>query len=136
MATPPAPTSTPPALAPTASAVKAPAQVTIKLASEPRGADVYRMPQGVRIGTTPLTHSMDASEGEVVLIVKRHGYVDRQLAVPADRDTDQTVTLARVAAAKPREPEPPRPGAGSASPGGPQSGTLDPFDKLSKQRKP
>ena len=38
--------------------------MTIKLASEPRGADVYRMPQGVRIGTTPLTYSMDAIEGE------------------------------------------------------------------------
>jgi serine/threonine-protein kinase len=140
--TPAAPTATPPAPAtpaapvPTASATKAPAQVTIKLASEPRSADVYRMPQGVRIGTTPLTYAIDAMEGEVVLIVKRHGYVDLQLAVAADRDTDRTVMLARVATVKPREPEPPGPGAGSASPGGPHSGTLDPFDKLSKQRKP
>jgi hypothetical protein len=110
--------------------------VTIKLASEPRGADVYRMPQGVRIGTTPLTYSMDAIGGEIVLIVKRRGYVDQQLAVPADRDTDQTVTLARVATVKPREPEPPGPGSGSASPSGPHRGTLDPFDKLSNQRKP
>jgi serine/threonine protein kinase len=134
--TPPAPTPTPPTSTPTASAAKVPAQVTIKLASEPRGADVYRMPQGVRIGTTPLTYAMDAIEGEIVLIVKRHGYADRQLAVPANRDTDQTVTLARVAAAKPHEPESPGPGSGSASPGEPHGRTLDPFDKLSKQRKP
>ena len=131
---PSAPTPTPPTSAPTAAAAKAPAQVTIKLASEPRGADVYRMPQGVRIGTTPMTYSMEAVDGEIVLIVKRHGYVDRQLAVPADRDTDQTVALTRVAAAKPHEPE--SRGSGSASPSGPQGGTLDPFDKLSKQRKP
>jgi serine/threonine-protein kinase len=131
IATPPAPAAAPltPALVPPVAA-KSPAHVTIKLASEPRGADVYRMPQGVRIGTTPLTYSMDAIEGEIVLIVKRRGYVDRQLAVPADRDTDQTVTLARVAAARPHEAEPPGPGSGSASPGKPQSGTLDPFDKL------
>ena len=143
--TPPTPVATPPvpasallAPAPTPrAAARSPAHVTIKLASEPRGAEVYRMPQGVRIGTTPLTYSMDAIEGEIVLIVKRHGYVDRQLAVPADRDTDQTVTLARVATARPHEPEPPGPGPGSASPGGPQSGTLDPFDKLaSRPRKP
>jgi hypothetical protein len=116
--------------APTPAAAKAPAQVTIKLASEPPRADVYRMPQSVRIGTTPLTYSMDAIEGEIVLIVKRRGYVDRQLAVPANRDTDQLVTLARVATAKPHEPEPPGSGSGSASPGKPQRGTLDPFDKL------
>jgi serine/threonine protein kinase len=136
MATPSAPTPTPPAPTPVPATAKAPAQVTVKLASEPRGADVYRMPQGVRIGTTPLTYAMDAIEGEIVLIVKRRGYVDQQLAVPAGRDTDQTVTLARVATARPHEPEPPGPGAGSASPGGPQSGTLDPFDRLSRQRKP
>jgi hypothetical protein len=111
--------------------------VRIKLASEPPGADVYRMPQGVRIGTTPLTYSMDAIEGEVVLIVKRRGYVDRQIAVPADRDTDQMVTLARIATAKPREVEPPGPGSGSAVTSGPHRGTLDPFDKLtSKPGKP
>ena len=108
--------------------------MTIKLASDPLGADVYRMPQGVRIGVTPLTYSMDAIEGEVVLIVKKRGYVDQQLAVPADRDTDQTVTLTRVAATRPHEPKPPPgPGSGSASSGEPQSGTLDPFDKLSSK---
>jgi serine/threonine-protein kinase len=128
-ATPPTPTPLTPA--PT----KAPAQVTIKLASEPRGADVYRMPQRVPIGTTPLTYSMDAIDGKkIVLVVKRLGYVDQQLAVPADRDTDQTVTLALVAAAKPHEPPPPGPGAGSASPGKPQSGTLDPFEKLTSNQ--
>jgi hypothetical protein len=107
--------------------------VSIKVASEPRGADIYRMPQGVRIGTTPLTYSMDAIEGEIVLIVKRRSYVDRELAVPADRDTDQMVTLARVATARPHEPEPTGPRAGSASSGKPHGGTLDPFDKLTSR---
>jgi hypothetical protein len=104
--------------------------VTIKLVSEPRGADVYRLPQAVRIGTTPLAYPIDASDGEVVLIVKKSGYVDRQLVVPADRDTEQTITLARVT--KPREAKPPVPDAGSASTK-PDGGTLDPFDKLSEK---
>jgi hypothetical protein len=142
--TPPAPVATPPVPAPTPitpaptppPVAQSPAHVTIKLASEPRGADVYRMPQRLHIGTTPLTYSIDAIEGEIVLIVKRRGYVDRQLAVPADRDTEQTVTLARVATARPHETEPPGPGSGSVSPGERQRGTLDPFDKLTpKPRK-
>jgi hypothetical protein len=136
--TPAVPAATPPtppplAPAPTPAAAKAPVQVTIKLASEPGGADVYRMPQGVRIGTTPLKHSMDAIEGEIVLIVKRRGYVDQQLAVPADRDTDQKITLVRVAAAKPHESEPPGRGAGSASPDPSHGRTLDPFDRLNSR---
>ena len=94
------------------------------------------MPQAVRIGITPLTYSMDAIEGEVVLIVKRRGYIDRQLAVPADRDTDQTVTLARVVTARPPEPAPPGPGSGPTPPDESHGRTLDPFDKPSKQRKP
>lgn len=108
-------------------------QVTIKLASEPPRADVYRMPQGVRIGTTPLTYSMDAIEGEIVLIVKRRSYVDQQLALPADRDTDQTITLARVPAAKPHDPEPPGRAAGSASPDPSHGRSLDPFDRLNSR---
>ena len=138
--TPPAPAATLPDPAPapltpaaTPAAPKAPARVTIKLASEPRGADVYRMPQGVRIGTTPLTFSVDAINGEIVLIVKRRGYVDQQVVVPADRDTDQTVTLVRVAPVKPREPELPGPGSGSASPGESHGRTLDPFDRLNSR---
>jgi len=122
---------TPSEPAPTPSAVaNAPAHVRIRLASEPRGAEVYRMPQGVRIGTTPLTYSIDALEGEIVLIIKKRGYVDQQLAVPADRDTNQAVTLAQVATPRSHEPKRSGPGSGSALSGEPPSGTLDPFDKL------
>jgi hypothetical protein len=115
-------------------AAKMPAHLTIKLASEPLSADVYRMPQGVRIGTTPLVYSMDAIEGEVVLIVKKRGYVDQQLVVPADRDTDRIITLTHVAT-RPHEPKPPSPGAGSTSSGEPPGGSLDPFDKLAPDPK-
>jgi hypothetical protein len=112
-----------------------PTHVTVKLASEPPGADVYRMPQAVRIGTTPVTYSMDAIEGEVVLIVKKRGYADQQLAVPADRDTDQTITLARVTT-RLHEPKPAAPSSAPTSRGDPHGGgTLDPFDKLTPKPK-
>ncbi|HTJ41764.1 MAG TPA: serine/threonine-protein kinase [Kofleriaceae bacterium] len=122
---PPAPKPEPPPTPPAA-----PAKITIKLSSDPLGADVYRMPQGVRVGTTPLALPMDAMSGEVVLIVKKRGYVDQQLAVAADHDSDQTIALAKIAAAKP--PRPPKPnGSGtSAGSGSGSDGSLDPFDKL------
>jgi serine/threonine protein kinase len=96
-----------------------------------RAAGCGRLPHAARRAHRhyPLTYSMDAIEGEVVLIVKRRGYVDQQFAVPADHDTDRTVTLARVAT-RPHEPKPPGPGSSSTSSGEPQEGTLDPFDKL------
>jgi serine/threonine protein kinase len=129
----PAPAS--PTPAPTAPAVVA--HVTIKLASEPGGADVYHMPDRVYIGTTPFPYSTDAIKGEIVLVFKRRGYMDKRLPVRADRDTEQTVTLDRVATARPHEPEPPGPRSRPAPPSTPRSGTLDPFDKLlSKPGKP
>jgi hypothetical protein len=85
------------------------------------------MPQGVRIGTTPLSYPMDAIEGQVVLIVKKRGYSDKELAVAANQDSDQTVTLARVASG----PKPPRPPPGTGSATAP-TGSLDPFEKLKK----
>jgi eukaryotic-like serine/threonine-protein kinase len=117
-------------------AASLPANVTIKLTSEPRGAEVYRMPRGVLIGTTPLAYSTAAVDGDVVLIVKKRGYMDQRVVVPAGRDTEQSVALARAVTAKPTEPEPVMPHPGATPPGQP-SRTLDPFDKLtSKPGKP
>src|SRR5262249_33907735 len=104
----------------------APAKITIKGASDPARADVYRRPQGVRIGATPLDYPMDATGGEVVLIVKKRGYADRQVAVAADRDGEVRVALARRSAGAPAKPGGPTP-PGSTTP---VDGSLDPFDKL------
>ena len=84
------------------------------------------MPQGVRIGTTPLTYPMDSMDGQVVLIVKKRGYSDKEIAVAANQDSEQTVTLAKVASDRPK---PPPTGTGSATA---PTGSLDPFDKLKK----
>lgn len=88
------------------------------------------MPKGAHLGITPLTLTMDASDGAITLIVKKRGYVDEQISLPAGRNTDQTVTLTRAAASKPRES---KPSSGSAAPTDPAGTTLDPFDKLTSK---
>jgi serine/threonine protein kinase len=112
------------------------ASVTIRLTSEPRGADVVRMPDGTRIGTTPLTYDAAAMAGSLSLVVKKRGYTDQSVIVSTDRDTDKTITLIRSTTTKQREPKPSHPGAGAGSAAAPAS-TLDPFEKLtSKPEKP
>ena len=86
------------------------------------------MPQGVRIGKTPFSYPMDSMDGQVVLIVKKHGFTDQEVALPADQDSDQNVKLVKVAS---RTPKPQDAGSGSSTPTG--TGTLDPFDKLKKR---
>jgi len=135
----PAPTPTPtsaPAPAPAPVPAPAPAppakasRVTIKLDSDPKGADVYRMPQGVRIGVTPVTYPMDAIDGQVVLLVKKKGYADKEVALPANSDSEQTVKLAKTASATRSHTAP----QGSSTSSG-DTGTLDPFDKLGGKAK-
>ncbi|HEY0992003.1 MAG TPA: serine/threonine-protein kinase [Kofleriaceae bacterium] len=132
VATPPA--ATPPAAAemPAASGAAATAskQIKVRLTSDPPGADVFRAPEGVRIGATPLTYTMDATSGKVMLTLKRSGYTDTVIAVPGDRDHEQLVALAKRAAKAP-----PRDGArGPAGDAPSAGGSLDPFDKLDRKK--
>jgi eukaryotic-like serine/threonine-protein kinase len=105
-------------------------QVQIRLTSDPSGAEVFRMPQGVRIGSTPLAYSMDATSGKVTLALKRRGYAEMVISVPGDRDHDQTVTLGKLA----RSPSAGETGAGSAAEAPPVRGSLDPFEKLDDKK--
>ena len=126
----PAPVLPPPVAPPPAPVAIAPtAKITIKLDSDPIGAEVYRMPQGVRIGSTPLAYAVDPIAGELVLLVKKRGYADQQVIVPADRDDDRTIALVRQASAAPRKPP-----TAPTKPPPPPTGTLDPFDKLKGAR--
>ncbi|HEX3758160.1 MAG TPA: protein kinase [Kofleriaceae bacterium] len=113
------------------------AKIKLAITSNPAGAEVYRMPQGVRIGFTPLDYSTEAMAGEVVFSLKKPGFRDETVSLPADRDGDKAVALVRKAGA-------PRPHAatpGAASPGGddfftrtPASSrdSIDPFAKPKK----
>lgn len=88
--------------------------VRIAVESDPPGADVYQMPQSVRIGSTPLAIERPAFTGELVLIVKKNGYEDSRLVAPADRSGSYREMLTAVeiiAVDKPlavKEPEPTR----------------------------
>jgi hypothetical protein len=89
------------------------------------------MPQGVRIGSTPLAYTMEATSAKVTLTLKRRGYADMVIAVPGDRDHDQMVALGKLAA---RSTPPSEPGAGSAGEAPPVGGSLDPFEKLDHKK--
>lgn len=55
------------------------------------------MPQGVRVGFTPLDFSADAMAGEVVFTLKKSGFRDETVSLPADRNGDKAVALVRKA---------------------------------------
>ena len=143
---PPAPTAPaahaePPVAQPPVAPAPQPAKATLAISSDPDGAEVYRMPQGVLIGTTPLSVPVDAVAGQLVFMVKKAGYRDETIAMAADRDGDQLVKLRKTAAAtapsKPTKPTKPTDGAAGTddfltrTPAAP-SGSLDPFAKPKK----
>jgi hypothetical protein len=128
----PAPHPAPPPPAPPAP----PTTITLAVRSDPAGADVFRASDGMRIGTTPFDYAMPASDGDLVLIVKKAGFDDGRVAVRADRDRTIDLPLARtpvehVAPKPPRHPHASGSGAGSGT-GAPRpvDGSLDPFDHV------
>jgi hypothetical protein len=111
-------------------------RVTIKLISEPAGADVYRAPKGPRIGRTPFEYTTEPSDAPLALTFKKSGYADRQTSVAADHDAEHKVTLARVAKGSPPPATgPAAPGSGATEPAPPASGSLNPFEKLAPKPK-
>jgi serine/threonine-protein kinase len=112
-----------------------PATITIRVASTPSGAEVYRMPQRIWIGATPLAYPLDAAPGDVSLVLKLRGYRDQTIALPKDHDSNQTVTLVRIQAPEHRNAVSPEADSKDffshtqASPASPvtPSGSIDPF---------
>jgi eukaryotic-like serine/threonine-protein kinase len=90
--TPPAPR--PPAPPPPLPAVvgpPAPATVTIQVTSVPDGATVLL--DGGRLGKTPVTATIPASDAEIVLKIRKRGHAPQKMVVPADRDVSWDVRL-------------------------------------------
>jgi serine/threonine-protein kinase len=112
-----------------------PARVSIEIASQPDGAEIYRLPQSVRIGKTPMTYTMDAVDGEVVFVLRKRGFRDETIAVPASADATKSVVLARATVARPAGERPaaaaatPPPPAPAPAADKPRSSTLNPFEK-------
>jgi hypothetical protein len=63
--------------------------------SSPRGAEVYRAADGVKLGETPLLRELDRSDGEMVFVLKHVGYEDRRVAMRVDRDGEVKLDLVR-----------------------------------------
>jgi eukaryotic-like serine/threonine-protein kinase len=77
----------------TPAAATAPAKVTLTIDSDPSGAEVFRGADGIRVGVTPYKMIVAPVEGEAVFLIKKAGFVDAQVSIPADRDGDRKVTL-------------------------------------------
>jgi serine/threonine-protein kinase len=90
------PVVAPPVVAP---AVATPARaVTLRVLSEPSGADVYRVADGIGVGRTPLAQSIPAANGHAVYVLKLAGYEDQRIELAADHDGERTATLTRLRA--------------------------------------
>jgi serine/threonine protein kinase len=89
----PAPATTPSAIRPAASV--APAKVTLRITSVPLGAAVYRVSDGVELGTTPFSQAVEPVSGVMRFVLKLRSYDDGQVVLPTDRDGERAVVLRR-----------------------------------------
>ena len=112
-----------------------PTRITLKIVSEPAGAEVYRAADGVRVGKTPLEQKVAPTPGDAVFRIKMAGFRDEEVSLPADKNGEQSVKLVKVAhsgghhaSAAPPPPPPPGGHEQTKKPGGRvRDGVLDPF---------
>ena len=97
----PVPPVAPVAVKPTPPPPAAKARVTVRLASDPQGADVIDAQVGASLGTTPLT--LTRPRGDVLKIrLEKDGYLSATRDVPLDEDQALEFALTRKLAPKPR----------------------------------
>ena len=65
--------------------------------SLPRGAQVIRKGDNVRLGETPFTYQTEPQAGSVTFVLRHKGYRDEVVTVPANRSVDRKVPLTRSA---------------------------------------
>jgi serine/threonine-protein kinase len=73
------------------------ALVTLQIDSLPRGAQVIRKGDNVRLGETPFTYQTEPQAGSVTFVLRHKGYRDEVVTVPANRSVDRKVPLTRSA---------------------------------------
>ena len=112
---------------PVGEAIAAPAElepVELAITSEPPGADVYQMPESVRIGTTPFVVKVprkvprdpDATDGDLVLFLEKPGFRTAELVIdsgelaaeaasgPESRSDELVILIPRAEAERAAEP--------------------------------
>jgi serine/threonine protein kinase len=75
------------------------ALVTLRIDSLPRGAQVIRKADGVRLGETPYEYESEPQAGSVSFILRHKGYVDEVVTMPANRSSDRKLPLTRTTGA-------------------------------------
>jgi serine/threonine-protein kinase len=91
---PPAPPAPKPATHETRPA--APAQILVRLSSEPVGALVSDAKRGVVIGATPFEQRFDRKTGTLGVRLSKDGFANQDLEIPLGADFDKNVRLERV----------------------------------------
>jgi serine/threonine protein kinase len=102
-----APTPAPSAPAP---ASPAPATVAVAIESTPRGAEVFRLPSGTKVGATPWRGELPSDAGTQLFLIRKPGFLDRRVEIDLRTGGTRSVTLQRPPrrAAPPADPPPVR----------------------------
>ena len=72
------------------------AKVALVVESNPAGAKVYRESDGVLLGVTPVTYSVNRGSGSAMFLVKKAGYRTETVSMGIDRDDAFMVDLKRA----------------------------------------
>jgi hypothetical protein len=71
------------------------ALVTIRIDSLPRGAQVVRKSDGVRLGETPFTYETEPQKGSISFVLRHKGYREELVTVPGNRSAERKIPLTR-----------------------------------------
>jgi hypothetical protein len=88
----PAVSTEPPATAEPPAAPAAGENVSVKISTDPSGAEVTAE-DGIRLGSTPTTLSIKRSDKPLVLVIAKTGFVSSRQVIIPDRDVSALVTL-------------------------------------------
>jgi hypothetical protein len=114
MLPPPAPVAAPPP-------AEVRTTVVVEIASTPQGAEVFRLPSEIKVGSTPWRAELPSEAGMQVFVVKKSGFADRRVEVDLRTGGTHAVKLPRAVR---RPASPARPGHGQ---GRRKGEPVDPF---------
>ena len=105
-----------------ASPVEAAATVHIEIESMPHGANVFRLPSEIKVGSTPWHTELPRDTGTQMFLVKKPGFIDQVVEIDLRTGGTRAVRLLRLS----HKPAPP-PVKQSQPPGRREGEPLDPF---------
>lgn len=75
-----------------------PNTISLTIESMPTGASVYRVADGVKLGTTPYSDVLSRGRGELELRIVQAGFEARLMSIPLDKNFTETLKLTAVSA--------------------------------------